>query len=81
MLKLSTTTKLSPEEVIKRAVKHFGPEGYGLEVKEQAKCCAYFEGGGGGVEATAVAEGKGATVDLISREWDYQVEEFVRNIS
>ena len=80
MLKMATKTKLSSEEAIKRAVKFFGPSGYGLEVKEQSPDCAYFEGGGGGVEVTACTEEKGTSVELISREWDYQVKEFIRKI-
>ena len=80
MLKLEVKTKLSPEEAIRRAVEFFGPGGYGLEVREQGNCCAYFEGGGGGISVTASAEGKGALVDLESREWDYQVQEFSRKI-
>jgi len=31
MLKLSATSKLTPEEVIKRAVKFFSPDDYGLK--------------------------------------------------
>jgi hypothetical protein len=81
MLRLSTTSKLSPEEVIKRAVKFFGPGGYKLEVREQGDCCASFEGGGGGVEVTAAAEGKKTTVELTSREWDYQVRQFMEKVS
>jgi len=44
MLKIATKTRLSPEEAIKRAIKFFGPDGYKLEVKEQADNCACFEG-------------------------------------
>ena len=80
MLKIATKTKLSPEEAIKRAVEFFGPNGYGLEIKEQRADCAYFEGGGGGVDIIACAERKGSTVDLESREWDFQVKEFIRKI-
>ena len=80
MLKIATNTKLSPEDAIKHAVEFFGPGGYGLQVKEQSPECAYFEGGGGGVEVAACAEGKGTSVELISREWDYQVKEFVREV-
>ena len=81
MLKIATTTKLSPEEAIKRAVEFFGPGGYGLEVKEQQPNCASFEGGGGGVDVTACVEEKRTSVELVSREWDYQVKEFIRKIS
>ncbi len=80
MLKIVTKTKLTPEEAVKRAVEFFGPGGYGLTVKEQNPDCAYFEGGGGGVDVTACAEGKGASVELESREWDYQVKEFIAKI-
>jgi len=80
MLNLEVKTKLSPEEVIKRAVAFFGSGGYGLEIKEQSESCAYFEGGGGGVDITTCTEEKGTSVELASREWDYQVNEFARKI-
>ena len=80
MLKVVTKTKLSPEEAIKRAVEFFGPGGYGLAVKEQADNCASFEGGGGGVEVTTCVEEGGTSVELVSREWDYQVREFIGKI-
>ena len=80
MLKIEATTKLTPEEAIKRAKKFFGPEGYGLTVKEVAECCVQFEGGGGGLEISAVPKGKGASLDFESREWDFQVKEFIRKL-
>lgn len=81
MLKIGTKTKLSPEEAIKRAVEFFGPDGrYGLKVTEQTPESACFEGGGGGVEVAACAEGEATQVDLISREWDYQVREFISKV-
>ena len=80
MLRLSTNSRLNPEEVIKRAVKFFGPEGYGLEVREETASGAAFEGGGGSVEVTASTEGEKTTVELTSREWDYQVKEFIGKV-
>ena len=80
MLNIETTTKLAPEETIKRAVKFFGPQGYGLEVKEKVPGHAAFEGGGGYVALTALDKGKGSTVTFESREWDYQVKEFISKI-
>ncbi len=77
MLTIVTKTRLSPEEAIKRAVEFFGPGGYGLEIKEQSTDCAYFEGSGGGVDVTVCAEEKGTSVELESREWDFQVREFI----
>jgi hypothetical protein len=80
MLNISTKTKLSPEETIKRAVAFFGPGGYGLEIKEQCDDSAYFQGGGGSVSVTACIEGKKTSVALVSQEWDYQVKEFIGKI-
>jgi len=81
MLRIGTTTRLSPEETIKRAVAFFGPGGsYGLKVTEQTPTSACFEGGGGSVEVIACAEEKNTAVDLTSREWDVQVREFVSKI-
>jgi hypothetical protein len=80
MLKLNVRTKLKPEEVIKKAQGFFGPGGYGLKVNEQSDTCAYFEGGGGGVEITTCTNEKGTSVDLETREWEYQVREFARQI-
>ncbi len=80
MLKIAIKTKLSPEEAIKRAVEFFGPVGQGMEVKNQSPTCASFVGGGGGVDVTACAEKKGSSVDLESREWDYQVKEFISKL-
>ena len=81
MIRMSVKTKLSPEEVAKRALNFFGPGGYGMEVKNEATGYVCLEGGGGLVEVIASAEAKGASVELVSREWDYQLKEFLGNIS
>jgi len=80
MMTISGKSKLSGDEVVKRAVKYFGPGGYGLKVLEEGNCCATFEGGGGGVHVSVTEEKKGSTVDVESREWDFQVNEFLRKI-
>jgi hypothetical protein len=80
MLNIEASSNLTPEEAIKRAVKFFGPQGYGLEVKKEAPCRAEFEGGGGGVAVTVSAREKGSKVELASTEWDYQVKEFISKI-
>jgi hypothetical protein len=81
MLRMATTTKLTPEEAIKQAVKFFGPEGYRLEIKDQSPTCAYFEGAGGQVEVTSCTDEKGTSVELVSQEWDYLAREFLRKIA
>lgn len=79
MLRIATKTKLSPEEVIKRAMEFFS-SGYGLKVVEHTPTSTYFEGSGGGVDVTTCAEEKMTSVELVSREWDYQVKEFISNM-
>ena len=81
MLRMETRTKLSEAEVIKRAIDYFGPGGHGLEVKEQSDCLVTFEGGGGGVYVATCVEDEKTSVELTSREWDYQIQEFLRDIS
>jgi hypothetical protein len=76
----SVETKLSPEEAIERARAYFGEGGLGLELTEQNPCCVYFEGGGGHVSVTAVMGEKKTTVELETREWDYHVKRFMREI-
>jgi hypothetical protein len=80
MLKLNVRTKTKPEEVVKKALEFFGPGGYGLKVTEQSDSCAYFEGGGGGIAVIACTDDKGTSVDLETREWEYQVKEFAGKI-
>jgi hypothetical protein len=74
-------TKLTPEQAIQKAVTFFGEEGVGLDVEanKQSPRCAYFEGGGGYVRITVV-EGERTTVELETREWDYDAKRFVRQI-
>jgi hypothetical protein len=81
MIRMSVKTKLKPEEVVRRAVNFFGPGGQGLEVTNKSAGYVCLEGGGGGVEVITSGEAKGASVELVSREWDYQAKEFLDNIS
>jgi hypothetical protein len=80
MLKLNVKTKLKPDVVVKKALDFFGPSGHGLKITDQSDTCAYFEGGGGGVEVTTCTDEKGTSVDLETREWEYQIREFARMI-
>ncbi len=80
MLRLNTKTKIKPEEVMTKALAFFGPRGYELEVIEQDDDFAYFKGGGGGVEIAVSKEDKVTSVEMVTREWEYQVKEFARSI-
>jgi hypothetical protein len=80
MLRIATKTKLTPDDVITNALQFFGPEGFKLKITNQTETSASFDGGGGSIEiSTCEGDGK-TTVDFISREWDYQVKEFIRAI-
>jgi hypothetical protein len=80
MLRIATKTKLSPEDTINEAVTFFGPEGYKLKVTEKSGTTASFEGGGGTIDVSACNENGKTTVDFLSREWDFQVKEFIKAI-
>jgi len=80
MLRLAAKSKLSPEEVIERAVTYFGPKGYGLTIKEQSPAYVRFEGAGGTVEVTSLSEKKGSSLEVLSVEWDIQAKEFLTKI-
>jgi hypothetical protein len=81
MIRIGSKTRLKPEEVVRRAVNFFGPGGHGLEVTSESEGYVCLAGGGGVIEVIASAEGKGASVELVSREWDYQAKEFLGKIS
>jgi hypothetical protein len=82
MARYGVETKLDLEETIKSAMAYFGEGGLGLEMTEQTPCCVTFEGGGGHVTVTAsTGEGKKTTAELETREWDYHVKRFMREIS
>ena len=80
MARYGKDSKLSPAKVLEKALEFFGPGGLGLEVKEEGEGCAIFDGGGGHVFVQACEGGKGSEVDLETREWDYQVKQFMRKI-
>jgi hypothetical protein len=80
MLKIGTTTKLTATQAIEKAVAFFGPGGYKLTVKDRKDDYVMFEGGGGGIEISACDSDKGTSVDIITREWEYQVKEFIGTI-
>lgn len=77
MLRMSKETRLSAEEIISVASDFFGKEGIGLEEKSRNSCCISFEGGGGHVMVT-IGEGDDKnSVDVETREWEYQAKEFL----
>ena len=78
MVRYRIESKLSPEKVLEQAVAFFSG-GLGLEITQQEPCCVQFVGGGGYV-SVSIVEGKKTLVDLETREWDYQVRQFMHRI-
>jgi hypothetical protein len=49
------------------------------ELSTDESCCADFEGGGGHVSVRAITD-ETTTVNLETREWDYHVKQFMRQL-
>jgi hypothetical protein len=71
---------MTPEEVIKKAVTFFGPNGYKLKMLSQMDTSISFEGQGGGVDINACQQKGYSSLDFISHEWDFQVKEFINTV-
>lgn len=82
LIHYETESSQPPEEVLQRARGYFGPgpEGLGLEVTAEQPLALEFSGGGGRVSVAVRADGR-PTVRIAAREWTYQAEQFVRQVS
>ncbi len=80
MASYSIETRRKPEEVLHRAEAFFGRDGLGLKQSGNGRGY-HFEGGGGHVDVTACSEDNRTIVELDTREWDYQVREFMRKVT
>ena len=77
MIRIVRQTRLKPADIIKRASDFFGKGGEGLEEKERNPCCISLEGAGGYVAVSVVDEDKHRMVDVETREFEYQVKQFL----
>lgn len=77
---MAKQTRLKPEEIIARAVEFFGEKGEQLNERDRNPCCVYFEGGGGYVVISIVDESKKRTLDVETREFEYQVKRFLQTL-
>lgn len=82
MLNMGKESKLQAKEIIRRAVKFFGPDGLGLAIVKQEECCARFEGGGGFVfvEIEGAKDKNTADVSVQGREWETKIREFMAKV-
>jgi len=77
MLRIATQTKLTPKQVIAKAIGYFGPNGLKLTITSQADTTASFEKDEGSVTVVATKEKNKTSVELTTREWESQVEKFI----
>ena len=80
MIRISKQTKLKPPDLIVHASDFFGEGGEGLEEKDRNPCCISFEGAGGYVTVSVMDEDKHRTIDIETREFEYQVKRFLDTI-
>ena len=82
MIRMGKESKLSPTEIVEKAVGFFGPSGAGLNVVDQGDRCARFEGAGGYVfVGTAdIDDREGSSITVEGREWEYQIRQFMGEI-
>ena len=80
MLRITAKTKMEPTKVISSAMSYFGPGGIGLKEVSLDEGNAVFEGGGGGIELSVSPDGEGAAVEAVSKEWDYQIKDYMRQL-
>ena len=80
MIRMAKQTRLKPDDIIVRAVEFFGEKGEQLKERERNRCCVYFEGVGGYVMISIAEENKKRTLDIETREYEYQVKRFLKTI-
>ena len=77
MLRIGTKTKLTPKQVISKAIDFFGPNGLKLTITSQEDTTASFEKDEGSVTIVATKEKNKTSVELTTRQWESQVEQFI----
>jgi hypothetical protein len=79
---MGKVSAMGTSEVIEKAIQFFGPGGWGLEVVEEADCCARFTGGGGHVYVQVAGGKESGTsdVEVEGREWEKQIKAFMGEI-
>jgi hypothetical protein len=79
MLSVEYRSSLEPEEIIQRLKVYFGRD-LGLELTEEKPGCLTFEGGGGFVTASLREEKQKTKVEIVTRQWDQKVRDFVSRL-
>jgi hypothetical protein len=80
MIRVAKQTRLTPVDIIERASAYFGKGGEELTETQRNLCCIYFEGVGGYVAVSIADEDKHRTVDVETREFEYQAKRFLEKL-
>ena len=81
MINLGSETKLTPQQILERAIAYFGKGGLGLEMREDAPGCLTFSGGGGYVSVTVTTSQERKTeVSVVAQEWEQDAKSFLAKI-
>ena len=78
MIRISKHTRLHADKIIAKAENFFGEKGEDLAAKDRTPCCISCVGSGGFITVSVVDEQKTRTVDVESREFDYQARCFLQ---
>jgi hypothetical protein len=78
-MRYEVQTSMTPQEVLEEAITFFGV-GLDLELQSRGLGTLHFVGGGGHV-SLMVKDEDPVAVELETREWDAQVEEFMARIA
>jgi len=74
----------SPAIILKEAIGFFGPEGLGLEVKEEmqgeTECSASLKAAKGYIYIKACKTENGSEVEVETRKWDDHVTQFLEKV-
>jgi hypothetical protein len=77
-MRYGAETRLTVNEVMRRATDYFGPNGsVGLAITEQGDYRIVFAGGGGYVIAEARRAPSGSRIELEVREFDREAQTFL----
>ena len=77
MIRISKNTRLNRDKIFAKAEEFFGEKGECLVETDRTPCCISFSGGGGYVAITVVEAQQKSSVDVETREFDYQAKRFL----
>jgi len=79
MIRIAKTSRLTTDEIIHRASTFFGEGGEGLKQTSRQDCCVSFAGGGH-VSVFVADDKTHRTVEVESREFEYQAKRFLESV-